>query len=122
VVGILVVIFRITLFLVLASFIVSFISSNTSDIAIGLFPLPFEVEMPLYALGLLMLFGGLVAGGLLVSTSHISSHFRFKHERSKLLKQISAMENELASLRLERSLHRKDSPPQLILPPKANRT
>lgn len=120
-VRILVTLFRLSLFLILAATVVSFISSNTSYITIGLFPLPFEVELPIYALGLLMLFGGLIAGGLLVSANHIGNHLRLKHERQKLLKKIAAMENEMASLRLERTLHSPTSTTQMVLPPKAGK-
>lgn len=110
--GILVTLFRLTLFLALALFLVSFITSNTSSITIGLFPLPFEVDVPVYALGLGMLFSGLLAGGLIVSASRIAAALRYKQEKHKIEKKLQMVQHELESLRLEQNLYRKQIPAQ----------
>lgn len=120
-VGVVITGFRLLLFLTLAFLLVSFISSNTSYTTISLFPLPFEAEMPVYMPGLLMLFGGLVAGGLLVSAAYIGDRFRLSCECRKLRKKIAAMENELASLRLERGLRSSADTVRTLLPSKAAR-
>lgn len=111
--------FRILLFLVTAAFVTSFITSNTATITVGFFPLPYVLEMPLYALGLSMLCIGLLLGGMTVSTTHIAKSLRRqKHTRNEK-KQTKAMQHELTSLRIERDMLQAGSrtPAPTLLPP-----
>lgn len=107
---------RTLLFLALAAFVVSFITTNTTAVSIGLFPLPFEVELPVYALGLGMLFIGLITGGLMTSVSSCASSLRQRHSRRQTRQKMMAMEHELESLRVEKNASTRHSTPLPLLP------
>lgn len=107
---------RTMLFLALAAFVVSFITTNTTAVSIGLFPLPFEVEMPVYALGLGMLFIGLIAGGLMTSVSQCATSIRQRYSQRQTRQKMTAMEHELESLRMEKNVATRNSTPLPLLP------
>jgi len=118
--GLFITLLRIALFLTLAAFVTSFITSNTAIVTLGFFPLPYAVDMPLYALGLGMLFVGLILGGLIVSTAHIGHSLRQRKYKHQADQKIKAVENELHSVRMEYDLHKKSSAPTAtLLPPAA---
>ena len=54
--------------------------ANRHDVAVHLFPLPWDIEAPLYALLILMFALGVVAGGLAMWTG------RIKRQRKKRVK------------------------------------
>ncbi len=106
---------RTLLFLVLATFVVSFITSNTNQISVGLFPLPFEIEVPVYALGLGMLFIGLLAGGLMASVSRCAATMRQHYSQRHTRQKMTAMEHELESLRMEKNVATRHGAPLPLL-------
>ncbi len=112
---------RIAVFLLLATFLTSFITSNTTMAVLALFPLPYVIEMPLYAIGLGMLFLGLMIGGMVVSTSHMARTVRTKKQTKKANKKAQAVENELQMLRVERDFYKKSTATTnvTLLPPAA---
>ncbi len=117
--GFLLTLFRILLFLILAVFVASFITSNTAMVTLGLFPLPYTLEMPLYALGLGMLFFGLISGGMIVSTAHVAQTLRLRKQKKSAEQKTAAAENELQALRAERDIKHTPNAVQSLLPPLA---
>ncbi len=107
--GLLLTIIRLFLFLVLAGFITSFITSNHSVVSVELFPLPYALDMPLYAFGLGMLLLGLIAGGMIAGASALATSLHARTEKHAINKQLKAKENELKALQMEASLRKTPS-------------
>lgn len=79
---------------------VMFAVANRGIVAISLFPLPYDAEMPVFLLAVLCVALGAVIGGLVMSC-HLSKRYlqlRREHKRAE------ALENELAAMRAESSL------------------
>lgn len=112
---------RIFVFAVLAALLASFITSNTAEVTLSLFPLPFVMDLPLYALGLGMLCFGFLAGGAVVSLTHAAQDIKRGRKRRLRERKLKATEEELNNLRLERGRHPPPQPAQTLLPPSAKR-
>lgn len=117
--GLLLTLLRIALFVILAAFIASFITSNSTSVTVGLFPLPYAFELPLYALGLGMLFSGFMAGGAVVSLGQAGKALQRRKKAYQTEQQIKATQNELHSLRMEHDHYKRASAPAnvTLLPP-----
>jgi uncharacterized integral membrane protein len=90
--------FRLVMF-VIAIVLVVFAVSNRGTIAVGLWPLPDVVELPLYLVILGCLLVGFVAGELAAWAS--GRHWRREVRRSA--RRIAALERELDTVRAERA-------------------
>lgn len=117
--GLLLTLLRVVLFVILAAFIASFITSNSTSVTVGLFPLPYAFELPLYALGLGMLFSGFMAGGAIVSLGQAGKALKRRKKAHQTEQKIKATENELHSLRMEHEQYKRPSAPAnaTLLPP-----
>lgn len=80
---------RITLLVLLLLFIILAVS-NRATVTLSLFPLPFEKDMPLYALGLLTFTLGLISGYLLAGKRMLRLSRLLSHSRTR----IEALEHE----------------------------
>ena len=100
--------FRVLVFLALAGFLVAFIGANAETVTLLLYPLPYEVDIALHTLCLLVLFLGMTLGAAAVYVSAAGKRMRLSHKLRQCEKERRAMENELQALRLE-SLPRPDT-------------
>jgi uncharacterized integral membrane protein len=85
--------------LVIAVVLIVFAVSNRGTIALGLWPLPDVVELPLYLIVLACLLVGFLAGELAAWLS--GRHWRREVRRSA--RRIAALERELDTVRAERA-------------------
>ena len=92
---------RIIVFLALAGFLVAFVGANTEIVTLSLYPLPYEVDIALHALCLLLLFLGMLVGGAAMYLGGAGKRIRLSHQLKKCEKERRAMENELQALRIE---------------------
>jgi uncharacterized integral membrane protein len=93
---------RYLILLLLCGVTVSFVLSNDQPVVLQLFPLPFEVTIPVYALTAILLVGGLCVGlsfGSLYSTGKI---LRLRKELREKTHRLHAMHQEMTALELER--------------------
>lgn len=93
---------RYVILLLLCGVTVSFVLSNDKPVLLQLFPLPFEVTIPVYALTAILLVSGLFIGlsfGSLYSTGKI---LRLRKELREKAHRLHAMHQELTALELER--------------------
>ena len=79
--------------LLVAAVLAMFAASNRAVVALGLWPLPFVVEPPLYLAILLALLTGFVAGALVAWST--GRHRRREGRRRR--RRIAALERELAA-------------------------
>jgi uncharacterized integral membrane protein len=80
-------------FLVIAIFLILFAVSNRETVSIGLWPLPFLADVPLY----LLCFFSLVLGVLIgIATAWMAGH-RTRRELRTRRRRIEALERELAA-------------------------
>ncbi len=79
--------------LLIAAVLALFAASNRTTVALGLWPLPFVVELPLYLAILLALLSGFVAGAL---GAWLVGHQRRREVRRRG-RRIAALERELAA-------------------------
>jgi uncharacterized integral membrane protein len=79
------------IFLVIAIFLILFAVSNRETVSIGLWPLPFLADVPLYLLCFLSLLVGTLIG---VAAAWIAGH-RNRRELSARHRRIEALEREL---------------------------
>jgi uncharacterized integral membrane protein len=92
---------RLLFFVAVGMALVSFIASNPARVALSLFPFPFTLELPLYALGLAALFTGIVLGGFLVSAGSVAERLRLRRQRRRDKQALEATRHEVTALRLE---------------------
>jgi len=92
-----------------ALIIIAFSVANRGVVAVSFAPLPFGLEIPLFAIALGALALGLVAG-VIAKSLVISPHRRIARER---LHRIRALEREVAALRRERAAATPASPSTL---------
>lgn len=92
---------KIIIFVLLGLLVAAFISSNTDTTNLSLFPLPYEITLPLFVVALSMLFLGLLLGGFIVYLGQLKKTFLLKRDIRKSKKNMQAMENEIRALRLE---------------------
>lgn len=88
-----------------------FISYNTQAITVSLFPLPFEIDAPVYAVALFALFIGLLAGSFSVYMKGLIVHWKTHREHKQYTTRIRAMEQEIAALRMENKNYRQQHEP-----------
>ncbi len=93
---------RLMFFGILLGLLACFITDNQQAVELSLFPLPFIIELPLYALGLIMLVIGLLAGSMMVYVGSAMAHWRLKRKEQHAQKKIMLMEQEIHALRLEK--------------------
>jgi uncharacterized integral membrane protein len=75
--------------------LIPFAISNREPVSLGLWPLPFLVDLPLYLLVLLLLFGGFIIGAAAtwIAGRHIRRELRRRRRRAE------ALERELTAAR-----------------------
>ncbi len=95
------ILFRLAAFLAVALCLIAFLTSNTGSVTVSLFPLPLEMDMPVYVLALGMLALGILIGGTCVALSSFKRQVSLRRESSKAKRELASMENELKALRLE---------------------
>jgi lipopolysaccharide assembly protein A len=78
-------------FLVIAIFLTLFAVSNRETVSVGLWPLPFLVDVPLYLVCFLSLLTGALIG---VATAWMAGHGRRRELRARR-RRIEALEREL---------------------------
>jgi uncharacterized integral membrane protein len=80
-----------------SAFLISFAVSNRASVALGLWPLPFLIDLPLYLLALLLLLAGFVAGA---GAAWISGG-RARRELRRRRRRVETLERELQAARLQ---------------------
>jgi lipopolysaccharide assembly protein A len=78
---------------VAAGVLVPFAITNRAAVSLGLWPLPFVLETPVYLLVLLILFAGLVIGG---AGAWVAGH-RVRRELRRQRRRVAALERELSA-------------------------
>lgn len=76
-----------------------FTVSNRGDVLVSLFPLPFEVSLPLYLFFLI----ALAVGYLVAMLSYSFSNLRYRREAKKEHRKVEALEQEIATLRAQQA-------------------
>ncbi|HKM69913.1 MAG TPA: lipopolysaccharide assembly protein LapA domain-containing protein [Stellaceae bacterium] len=76
-----------------AIFLIPFAVSNRESVSLGLWPLPFLIDLPLYLLVLLVLLAGVVIGATAV---RIAGR-RARRELRRRRRRVEALERELAA-------------------------
>jgi lipopolysaccharide assembly protein A len=79
--------------LIAAAVLVPFAITNRVTVSLGLWPLPFMLEIPVYLLVLLTLFAGFVIGAACVWIAGHGSRREFRRRR----RRVDALERELAA-------------------------
>lgn len=93
---------RYVFLLILCAMTVSFVLSNDAQVSLSVFPLPYEVTLPLFALAVICLLLGL-AFGLTLGSLHGMGKIRRLHRESRdSHEKLRAMQQEVTALRLER--------------------
>jgi len=107
--------------LLAALLVILFAVSNRQPAVLGLWPLPFLLQLPLYLLALLSLLAGFVGGAII--TRIATHHTRRELRRSR--RRIAALERELAATQaqLDNPQHPAGSslPAAVIARPQAGR-
>ena len=80
-----------------ASLLIPFAVSNRATVSLGLWPLPFLIDLPLYLLVLLLLLAGFVTGA---ATTWITGR-RVRRELRRRRRRVEALEGELKAARSE---------------------
>ncbi len=79
--------------IVVAVFLTCFAVSNRASVLLALWPLPYEIELPLYLFFFLVLIAGFIVGGF---TVWLGGHRRRREMRQRG-RRIAALERELAA-------------------------
>lgn len=103
---------RLALFCLILAALGCFITANTASMSLSLFPLPYTVSLPAYALGLIMLCLGLFIGAGSVYVSGTMEQWKMKRAHKHTHKKISALEQEVNALRMEKQALEQYTPPQ----------
>ena len=82
---------------VVAALLIPFAVSNRATVSLGLWPLPFLIDLPLYLLVLLILLMGFVAGA---ATAWIAGR-RVRRELRRWRRRAGGLEGELKAARSE---------------------
>jgi uncharacterized integral membrane protein len=82
---------------VASSLLIAFAVSNRTTVSLGLWPLPFLIDLPLYLLVLLLLLAGFVAGA---ATAWIAGR-QVRRELRRRRRRVVALEGELKAARSE---------------------
>ena len=99
---------RLALFIALALFITSFITSNADTVSIQLFPLPQTIDTPLYLVGLGMLGLGVFVGAFLTYATYVARTARMRLRVHQAEKKLKAAENEALGLRTEARMRQQE--------------
>jgi lipopolysaccharide assembly protein A len=83
--------------LVVVSLLIPFAVSNRATVSLGMWPLPFLIDLPLYLLVLLLLFAGFVVGAATAWTAGR----RVRRELRRRRRRVEALEGELKAARSE---------------------
>jgi uncharacterized integral membrane protein len=86
-----------TVTLMAAGLLIPFALSNRKPVALGFWPVPFLVDLPLYLLVLVMLLAGFVIG---VVTTWISGR-HMRRELRRRRRRVEVLERDLAAARLQ---------------------
>jgi putative membrane protein len=86
---------------VASSLLIAFAVSNRATVTLGLWPLPFLIDLPLYLLVLLLLLAGFVVGA---ATAWIAGR-RVRRELRRRRRRAEALEGELKAARSELENH-----------------
>jgi lipopolysaccharide assembly protein A len=87
--------------IVAAALLIPFAVSNRATVSLGLWPLPFLIDLPLYLLVLLLLLAGFVAG----ATTAWMAGRRARRELRRRRRRSEALEGELKATRSELESH-----------------
>ena len=87
--------------IVAAALLIPFAVSNRATVSLGLWPLPFLIDLPLYLLVLLLLLAGFVAGA---ATAWMAGR-RVRRELRRRRRRSEALEGELKTARSELESH-----------------
>ena len=82
---------------VASSLLIAFAVSNRATVSLGLWPLPFLIDLPLYLLVLLLFLAGFVVG---TATAWIAGR-RVRRELRRRRRRVEALEGELKAARSE---------------------
>jgi lipopolysaccharide assembly protein A len=96
-------------FLVIAIFLILFAVSNREAVSVGLWPLPFLVDVPLYLLCFLSLALGALIG---VAAAWLGGHGK-RRELSARRRRVEALERELAATQARIEDHSESTRAQL---------
>ena len=94
---------------VVAAVLALFVMSNRAAVALGLWPLPFELDLPLYLAILAALLIGFISG---VLTAWIAGWHRRREIRERG-RRIAALERELAAIQAPRPGTGENAPARL---------
>jgi uncharacterized integral membrane protein len=97
--------------LVAVSFLIPFAVSNRATVSLGLWPLPFLIELPLYLLVLLMLLAGFVAGAATAWTAGR----RGRRELRRRRRRVEALEGELTAARSDLESRRANGRQEVLV-------
>ena len=77
--------------------ILTFAANNVEAVTLSLFPLPYEVEVPVFLLALICFACGVIIGGMLLSVQA----WKWRNQARRVRKRVEALENEIAGIQLE---------------------
>lgn len=93
---------RYVLLLSLCGLTASFVLSNDQALALRLFPLPYEIIVPVYALSAGALFGGFLIGAIVGGIGQTGKLLRLRQEMRKISQQLHALQQEKMAMEMER--------------------
>ncbi len=85
--------------LLLTALLVLFAVVNRHDMLISLYPLPYQLELPVYLFVAFFFFIGFIIAWLLITIRHTGDALALRKSR----KRVEALENELRGLRIGRT-------------------
>lgn len=88
-----------TLILLISACILVFTANNFQAVDISLFPLSYEISVPLFLLVLACFSLGVITGGLLLSVQS----FRWRRQAKAARQRSEALENEIRAGKMERA-------------------
>jgi uncharacterized integral membrane protein len=117
-------VFRYVVLLLLCAVTVSFVLSNDQAIALQLFPLPYEMTLPLYALAAFTLLLGLLLGLAIGGLHSTGKLLRLRRDLREKTQHVNAMQQQITALELERTARayypaERTTPPSAFLPAEA---
>ena len=80
--------------------------NNRQSVTLSFFPLPYEIDLPLFLFGLVMLLGGYIWGGFTGISKRFSAHYQVKREKQRA----AALSNEVTGLRAQQAAQESVEP------------
>ncbi len=80
----------------LVGVLILFAASNTEDAKLELFPLPQQINAPMYLIAFLLIFGGFVLGGI----AAWNAGRRHRRMARQSVKRVQTMESDLATMKI----------------------